>query len=817
MRRLQFVCCLVFSFFTVQTQVQAATQSTSLIQAGVTIDGIIYDLYAEDSEKTRNPLFAVVTGTTISSGDINVPAVLAMNDGDVQGNVYEVRQVADNAFKGCAGIESITLPFSIVAIGQHVFAGCTNLTTLRQEANEYYLSQANAIFAVHGNDAPTLLYGCTGTVAADIPAQVTVIENYAFEGSGLTSFDIPANITTIGEGAFSGCSLLADIALPGVQSIGAAAFKDCVSLYGITLPSLTTFGNTSTVFQGCVNIHWVDLTACDNYQTQTFSRSGSNSLFAPLNPYCLVYVPNGTTIPADAYNVVVKNGTAYNCGDLRFDDDFGAIIPISFHADEVTHNHPIIRGQLQSICLPYAPPVREGLEYYQLADKSLTKKTDGYWASFETVAEPAGNRCYMVRATQYQPEGYNTTDVTVYRTIDAYTAQQPYVINSQCTMAGTSMALTPEESYEKWMMADDDTWRKVNQISDDTFVHAFTGWIVMPTTVLASTEPLHCLLPAPPDYGVVIWCEDNKTLYISWEPSPTVGSLWVNEKGETHTVTRMWEGVAVKKASTYDRSYWANDIGSQVQHVVIQSSFYKAFPTSVSGWFYNMYNLTDIEGIEYLNTDDATTMKYMFWNCKKLPTVDLSHFKTRRCDNMQFMFYHCDLFDNPDLSSFTTNNVTDMGSMFSWCIGLTELDLSSFNTSQVTNMGNMFAYDDQLVTIRVSDQWSTESLNPSTGSTNMFKNCKSIMGGYRAKYDDKVVDVTKAHAGIGGYLTNGEVVPLGDANGDHAVTITDAVGIVDDILGNPSENYNPDAADINGDGSITITDAVGVVDIILSK
>ena len=56
----------------------------------------------------------------------------------------------------------------------------------------------------------------------------------------------------------------------------------------------------------------------------------------------------------------------------------------------------------------------------------------------------------------------------------------------------------------------------------------------------------------------------------------------------------------------------------------------------------------------------------------------------------------------------------------------------------------------------------------------------------------------------------------GDANGDGSVTITDAVAIVNYILGNKSENFNFDAADVNGDKAITITDAVGVVNIILS-
>ena len=63
----------------------------------------------------------------------------------------------------------------------------------------------------------------------------------------------------------------------------------------------------------------------------------------------------------------------------------------------------------------------------------------------------------------------------------------------------------------------------------------------------------------------------------------------------------------------------------------------------------------------------------------------------------------------------------------------------------------------------------------------------------------------------------------GDANGDGKVTITDAVAIVNYILGNPSPDFNIEAANVNNDTgndgkpSITITDAVGVVNIILNS
>ena len=51
----------------------------------------------------------------------------------------------------------------------------------------------------------------------------------------------------------------------------------------------------------------------------------------------------------------------------------------------------------------------------------------------------------------------------------------------------------------------------------------------------------------------------------------------------------------------------------------------------------------------------------------------------------------------------------------------------------------------------------------------------------------------------------------GDANGDGEVNMSDAVAIVNYILGNPSQSFNFNAADVNGDGKVTISDAVGVV------
>ena len=61
------------------------------------------------------------------------------------------------------------------------------------------------------------------------------------------------------------------------------------------------------------------------------------------------------------------------------------------------------------------------------------------------------------------------------------------------------------------------------------------------------------------------------------------------------------------------------------------------------------------------------------------------------------------------------------------------------------------------------------------------------------------------------------LIKLGDVNGDDKMSITDAVGIVNYILGNPSSNFHSEAADVNGDNRISITDAVALVNIILNQ
>ena len=161
---------------------------------------------------------------------------------------------------------------------------------------------------------------------------------------------------------------------------------------------------------------------------------------------------------------------------------------------------------------------------------------------------------------------------------------------------------------------------------------------------------------------------------------------------------------------------------NNVTKVVFDPAFANARPTNCYAWFNGCENLTNIEGIEYLNTSQVTDMHNMFYNCYHLQTTDFSGFDTRKVKDMSCMFYNCGSLESLDISNFNTSEVTDMRGMFEGCIGLTSLDLSHLNTSKVSIMISMFQSCIKLLSVNLSG-WDTRNVK---SMTQMFKRCHSL-------------------------------------------------------------------------------------------
>ena len=162
----------------------------------------------------------------------------------------------------------------------------------------------------------------------------------------------------------------------------------------------------------------------------------------------------------------------------------------------------------------------------------------------------------------------------------------------------------------------------------------------------------------------------------------------------TETLTFKWSNSTSIPAGAYALNEGISMPGwidkKNTKKVVFDASFANARPTSCHYWFCNFTNLTEIKGIEYLNTENVTNMSYMFSSCKALTSLNLSNFNTEKVTDMQGMFKECSNLTSLNLSNFNTENVTDMSGMFYGCTKLESLDLSNFNTAKVAKMNYMF-------------------------------------------------------------------------------------------------------------------------------
>ena len=177
---------------------------------------------------------------------------------------------------------------------------------------------------------------------------------------------------------------------------------------------------------------------------------------------------------------------------------------------------------------------------------------------------------------------------------------------------------------------------------------------------------------------------------------------------------------------------WWSTHRYEIKKVVFDASFANARPTSCYYWFCNCSELTDIEGIENLNTENVTNMRGMFFNCPNLSSLDLTNFSTGNVTDMNAMFGYCQL-SSLDLTSFNTANVTNMYMMFISCQNLSSLDLTSFNTANVTEMNFMFQGCSALTTIYASEMFVTDQVE----GYGMFKDCTNLKDYSAREIDSK--------------------------------------------------------------------------------
>ena len=565
-------------------------------------------------------------------------------------------------------------------------------------------------------------------------------------------------ITGIGDEAFRETSLSA-VSIPvGVSYIGGKAFAECSNLSSVTLPEGMTFIGEEAFSESALSTIVLPASLV-RIGEQAFEGTRLTTITLPQN---VAYLGNADRVDEETGELVVED-------DLFADIFNGCSALAEVNVDAANKNYASINGILMTKDLKtllYFPQAKtdntipSGVETIYcdaFADCSFSSIT--LPASITAIEEDAFDGCYQLSSIISEimnPRAINH---------DAFS----YSVYDQATLY---VPVGTKALYE-----------------------ATDGWNLFQNIVEMDEEPS--------SVPYIVWCKDNSTLYF-------LSSNTELKKGGTYdgqTITDVWSGEDVTNTEQNEtigqfsppRFKWTT---GECTRVVFDKSFETVRVKSTSDWFNP--KLESIEGLEYLNTSEVTSMSYMFAGlklsnldlshldthkvkymhsmfeqCSGLTDLDLSHFDTGNVQSMAFMFSNCpnlrsidfSSFDTKnvenmsgmfrestslatlDLSSFNTSNVTTMRQMCYGCSNLTSIDMSSFDTGKVTDMWLMFSQCVALKDIYAGDGWSTVNV---TNGSGMFGGCTSLVGGQGTAFDANHIDYTYAHIDGGtdnpGYL-----------------------------------------------------------------
>ena len=222
--------------------------------------------------------------------------------------------IDSEAFMSCRNLTSVTIPNSVITIGNKSFSGCNALENL---------GFSNSLTSI-GSGA---FSDCYGLKDVQIPNSVVFIGDNAFNNcTGLTDISISESVTDIGSYAFSGCSALKTINIPySVKDIGRAAFERCTSLTAIMIPNSITNIEVE-LFRGCSGLTSVTIEdgiksigssafyLCDNLKSLSIPNSitdVSNSAFSGCESLSSIVVDSGNAKydSRDNCNAIIETST----------------------------------------------------------------------------------------------------------------------------------------------------------------------------------------------------------------------------------------------------------------------------------------------------------------------------------------------------------------------------------------------------------------------------------------------------------------------------------------------------------------------------
>lgn len=173
-----------------------------------------------------------------------------------QVNNIEVKEIKKELFLNNIYIEKLVIPETVTTLGYRMCYGCTNL-------KEVNLPDNISVIPDYAFEKCTLLE------KINIPQSLVQIRNDAFAESGIKEFIAPDSFKEIWGYAFKDCKNLEKVDLNKTTSIGDMSFENCTKLSSIVLPNtLVELG--TYVFSGCTLLNNIKMSSNPIEITNTF-------------------------------------------------------------------------------------------------------------------------------------------------------------------------------------------------------------------------------------------------------------------------------------------------------------------------------------------------------------------------------------------------------------------------------------------------------------------------------------------------------------------------------------------------------------------
>ena len=263
---------------------------------------------ADETEASDSTLFGYLFGTSSYTGGQSVTQYYSSSGNKtyyIPSSLRSVTVTGGNlnygAFYDCSMLTSVTIPNSVIDIGERAFYDCGSLTSI------------TIPYSVESIGEETFR-GCSDLTSINIPNSVGSIGARAFVGCGLTEITIPSSVTYIGASAFSSCSRLTSVYNSGTidqwcrirfgnpqsnpiyfthnlymnnslvtnLNIQAATRIEQYAFYGATCLTSVSIGNSVTnigesAFGGCSGL--VDMTIPFAGSSATATEASASTLF----------------------------------------------------------------------------------------------------------------------------------------------------------------------------------------------------------------------------------------------------------------------------------------------------------------------------------------------------------------------------------------------------------------------------------------------------------------------------------------------------------------------------------------------------------